>query len=176
MAITYEILTNDNIDILRDLCNELMTFQKTKAYITPERFDSMSFETRLIPSVSSSLENYFIIAKDGDQVVGYAYSNISDKRVYESGQFGKFFDMDSIDVDNVGCLSQFYIREAYRGMGIGSGLFNQSMAWISGYEHINDVFIFVSNGNYDALEFYKSKGFNVSHDILSGFITVLRNI
>lgn len=175
MSITYETLTIENIDTLRNLCNDLMAFQKTKAYITPERFDSMSFETRLIPSVESSKENYFVVAKDGDNVVGYAYSNINHKKVYESGQFGKFFDMDSVEGDYVGCLSQFYIQENYRGMGIGSELFNRSMLWIKDYEWINDIFIFVSNGNNDALEFYKSKGFIVSHDILDGFITVLRN-
>jgi hypothetical protein len=33
----------------------------------------------------------------------------------------------------------------------------------------------VSNGNDDALRFYLGKGFKVNHDILDGFITVLRD-
>lgn len=90
--------------------------------------------------------------------------------------FGKFFDMDSLNRDNVGCLSQFYIKENYRGKGIGSILFNKSMEWINSFDDINDTFIYVSNCNKRAFEFYKSKGFNFSHDILDGFITVMRNL
>jgi predicted FMN-binding regulatory protein PaiB len=54
MSITYEILGTDNIDILKDLCNDLIAFQKNKAHIIPEWFDDISFETRLVPSVSSA--------------------------------------------------------------------------------------------------------------------------
>ena len=46
---------------------------------------------------------------------------------------------------------------------------------LKAFEEIEDYFIFVSNGNINALEFYKRKGFSVSHDILDGFITVLRS-
>ena len=43
------------------------------------------------------------------------------------------------------------------------------------FDDVEDYFIFVSNGNENALEFYQRKGFTVSHEILDGFITVLRN-
>ncbi|UII55876.1 GNAT family N-acetyltransferase [Cytobacillus spongiae] len=175
MAITYIILPEDNISLIKGLCNELMAFQKTKASITPERFDQMSFETRLLPSIRLARDNFVIVAKDEGHVVAYAYSNICDKRVYESGTFGKFFDMDSVAGDTVGCLSQFYIQEGYRGKGIGSVLFNESMKWMNSFEEIEDIFIYVSNGNDEALQFYQSKGFHISHEILDGFITVLRN-
>ncbi len=49
-----------------------------------------------------------------------------------------------------------------------------SMKWLKQFEDVEDYFIFVSNGNTNALEFYKRKGFSVSHDLLDGFITVLR--
>jgi hypothetical protein len=49
------------------------------------------------------------------------------------------------------------------------------MDWFSNFDDIEDIFIFVSNGNDNALEFYLDKGFDVSHQILDGFITVLRN-
>lgn len=173
MSIKYELLENNEVDCLKDLCNDLMAFQKSKSKVTPERFDSMTFETRLMPSIKGARDNYFIIAKDGDDVVAYAYSNICNKNVYNSGAFGKFFEMDSVQGDYVGCLSQFYIKESYRGKGIGSKLFKESINWINSYEDIMDIFIFVSNGNDDALNFYKSKGFKSSHDILGGFITVM---
>jgi len=50
-----------------------------------------------------------------------------------------------------------------------------SMDWLRGFDSIDDIFIFVSNGNDNALKFYLDKGFNVSHKILDGFMTVLRN-
>jgi GNAT superfamily N-acetyltransferase len=86
-----------------------------------------------------------------------------------------FFDFDSVETEDVGCLSQFYIKENYRNLGIGSTLFKKSMEWIDLFKPIKDIFIFVSNGNENALEFYKGKGFKISHQILDGFITVLRN-
>lgn len=174
MNIKYEIIPNEKAEYCRDLCNELMVFQKSKAQIKPELFDSMNFDTRMIPSMKSAIYNYIVVVKDDDKIVGYVYSNISPKEAY-SNNFATFFDLSSISKNNVGCLSQFYIKEEYRKKGIGSVLFNMSMKWLNQFDDVEDYFIFVSNGNYDALEFYKRKGFVFSHKILDGFITVLRN-
>ncbi|MDQ0199429.1 GNAT family N-acetyltransferase [Neobacillus ginsengisoli] len=174
MSIHYEVISDDDISCLKDLCNELMSYQKSKSTIHSELFDSMSFETRMIPSVKSAKKNYILVAKDDNEIVGYVYSNISSKETY-SNVFATFFDLDSVKNEDVGCLSQFYIREEYRNSGIGSVLFNRSMDWLSSFKSIKDLFIFVSNGNDNALKFYQGKGFKVSHQILDGFITVLRN-
>ena len=173
MNITYEVISDDQIEYCRDLCNELMAFQKSKAYITPELFDNMNFDTRMVPSIKSALHNYIVVVKDEDNIVGYVYSNISPKETY-SNDFATFFDLSSVRKENVGCLSQFYIKEEYRQYGVGSKLFNMSMEWLHQFEEVEDYFIFVSNGNDDALEFYNRKGFYFSHEILNGFITVLR--
>lgn len=174
MAITYELISEEQITIVKDLCNELMVYQKSLATIRPELFDGMSFETRLIPSVKNAKANQIIAAMDGDQVVGYVYSNVSPKEVYSS-EFATFFDMESVTGNEVGCLSQFYIKDGYRSMGIGSVLFEKSKEWLDSHHDVHDQFIYVSNGNDSALNFYKSKGFKISHQILDGFITVLRN-
>ncbi|PGM57888.1 GNAT family N-acetyltransferase [Bacillus sp. AFS053548] len=174
MNLTYEVIDKNHIELCRDLCNELMTFQKAKAKIKPELFDSMNFETRLVPSVKKAIHNYIVIVKDKDHIVGYVYSNISPKEVYSS-EFATFFDLSSVHKKNVGCLSQFYIKEEYRKYGVGSELFKMSMTWLKQFDDVEDYFIYVSNGNEDALEFYKRKGFSVSHTILDGFITVLRS-
>lgn len=174
MSIHYEVISDDNIICIKDLCNELMTFQKSKSYIHTELFDGMSFETRMIPSVKSAKENYILIAKDDNEIVGYVYCNISSKETY-SNEFAIFFDLDSVKSDDVGCLSQFYLKDGYRNMGIGTALFDRSMEWLKSFKSISDLFIFVSNGNYNALKFYQGKGFKISHQILDGFITVLRN-
>ncbi|PAB58165.1 GNAT family N-acetyltransferase [Anaeromicrobium sediminis] len=174
MNIKYEIIPSEKVGSCRDLCNELMIFQKSKAKIKPELFDNMNFETRMIPSMKGAIYNYIVVVKDDDKPVGYVYSNISPKETY-SNDFATFFDLSSVSRNNVGCLSQFYIKEEYREQGIGSILFNMSMKWLKQFDHVEDYFIFVSNGNDDALEFYKRKGFAFSHEILDGFITVLRD-
>lgn len=174
MDLIYETIFDEKIECCREICDELMIYQKSKAYIQPELFDDMNFDTRMIPSVKKALHNYTVVVKDEEEIVGYVYSNISPKDTY-SNDFATFFDLSSVSKENVGCLSQFYISEGYRQYGIGSKLFNMSMDWLQQFEDIEDYFIFVSNGNEDALEFYQRKGFSVSHDILDGFITVLRN-
>jgi GNAT superfamily N-acetyltransferase len=174
MNLKYEVIPDEKIESCRDLCNELMAFQKSKAYITPELFETMNFDTRMIPSIQSALHNYTVVVKDDDKIVGYVYSNISPKEAY-SNDFATFFDLSSIRKNNVGCLSQFYIKDEYRQYGVGSILFNMSMEWLKQFDDVEDYFIFVSNGNNEALEFYKRKGFNISHQILDGFITVLRS-
>lgn len=174
MNIQYEILSEADAYRVRELCNELMAFQKSKSTIRTELFDSMCFETRMLPSLTGAKHNFIVLAKDGDTPIGYVYSNICHKSVYNSA-FADFFDLGSVKGEDVGCLSQFFIREGYRGTGVGTALFEMSMNWLSSFKEIEDLFIYVSNGNTNALEFYKSKGFKVSHDILDGFITVLRN-
>lgn len=180
MSIHYEVISENNIACIKDLCNDLMTYQKSKAYIHPELFDGMCFETRMIPCIKSTKANHIIVAKDDNEIVGYTYSNISPKEVYSNNfatlQCDSFFDFDSVKNDDVGCLSQFFIKEGYRNQGIGTVLFNKSMDWLNSFPSIHDVFIFVSNGNDHALKFYLGKGFRISHQILDGFITVLKNI
>ncbi|UOQ45932.1 GNAT family N-acetyltransferase [Halobacillus salinarum] len=174
MNVTYEVIPDANIEECRDLCNQLMNYQKSIAHITPERFDSMNFETRLLPSIQHAKHNFTVVVKDHDELIGYVYSNISPKEAYDN-EFATFFDLASVSNDHVGCLSQFYLKEGYRKFGIGSVLFNKSMNWLSQFQNVGDYFVFVSNGNHQALNFYKQKGFTPTHDILDGFITVLRS-
>jgi GNAT superfamily N-acetyltransferase len=179
MSIHYAVISNDQISCIKELCNELMAYQKSVAYLHTELFDGMNFETRMIPSVKSARANFLVVAKDEQEIVGYAYSNIAPKQIYTNDfatlQCDAFFDFDSVKTDDIGCLSQFYIRDGYRNLGIGSVLFEKSMEWLNSFKAINDLFIFVSNGNDHALKFYQAKGFKISHQILDGFITVLRN-
>jgi GNAT superfamily N-acetyltransferase len=179
LSIHYEVVSEDNIICIKDLCNDLMAYQKSKAHIHPEFFDNMCFETRMLPSVKSAKANYIVTAKEDNEIVGYAYSTIASKKIYSGGfatlQCDAFFDFDSVKTDDVGSLSQFFIKDGYRNTGIGTTMFNMSMNWLNSFERINDLFIFVSNGNDNTLKFYKNRGFRVSHQILDGFIIVLRN-
>ena len=125
MSLIYEVIPYEKIECLRESCNDLMAFQKSRAVIRPELFDNMNFETRLIPSIKKALYNYTVVVKDKGKIVGYVYSNISSKETYAI-EFATFFDLSSVRKENVGCLSQFYIKEDYRQYGLGSKLFNLS--------------------------------------------------
>lgn len=179
MSIEYEVISETEVTVIRDLCNDLMKYQKSKAIVHPEFFDSMCFESRVLPSLKSAKANYVVVARDDDEIIGYAYSTVAPKLTYSGGfatlQCDAFFDFDSVKYEDVGSISQFYLKPGYRNRGVGSELFNMSMEWLETFDSIEDIFIFVSNGNDKALEFYVDKGFDVSHQILDGFITVLRN-
>ncbi|WP_349410077.1 GNAT family N-acetyltransferase [Pseudalkalibacillus sp. SCS-8] len=173
MEITYEIVKDEDVECCREVCNKLMAYQKSLAHYRPELFDDMNFDTRMLSSVKSSTHNFTVVAKADDKIVAYVYSNIAPKENYDN-EFATFFDLSTVRNDDVGCLSNFYIEDGYRGQGIGSVLFNMSMEWLKGFPHVEDYFVFVSNGNDKALEFYQNKGFQYSNKVLDGFITTLR--
>ena len=74
--ITIEVVEDENIEQCRDLCNELMAFQKSKAIIAPEAFNDINYETRLQASFEHSPTNQLIVVKDDDVPVGYIFSTI----------------------------------------------------------------------------------------------------
>ncbi|MGC7870598.1 GNAT family N-acetyltransferase [Desulfosporosinus sp. SYSU MS00001] len=165
--ITIEVVKDGNIEQCRELCNELMAFQKSKASIDPVRFDTMSFDTRMKKSYESSLENNIIVAKDNGIPIGYAFSTVEDT---EHGKYsGLYPEWDNLP-KRIGCLSNLYFRNKYRGLGLGSKMFEMSMEWLESFPDINLIFIYVSNGNNTALEFYLNRGFTYSHDAWGGFI------
>ncbi len=169
--ITIEVVRDGNIEQCRDLCNELMAFQKSKAVMEPERFDTMSFDTRMKKSYEISLESQVLVVKDSGIPVGYSFSTIEDtQKSRSSGQYtGLYPEWDSFP-QKIGCLSNLYFREKYRGMGLGSRLFEMSMEWLEGFPDVDLILIYVSNGNDDALSFYLNRGFTFSHDVYGGFI------
>lgn len=182
MTIKIEVLSDENIEQCRDLCNELMSFQKSLAIISPAAFDNMNFETRLKASFESSPINQIIIAKDNDIPIGYVFSTIEnvnggDKShipdwapVNSSHEVKGFYPDWSNFPSKVGCINHLFFKESYRGMGIGSKLLNMAMEWIESFPDVNVSFVYISNGNDAALDFYIKHGFTFSHDVFGGFI------
>jgi hypothetical protein len=85
--ITYELITDGNIEICRDLCNALMAFQKEQATIGKEAFDMMNFDTRMKVSYAGALRAHVVVAKDGDKAVGYIFSTIDETPEEARGYF-----------------------------------------------------------------------------------------
>ncbi|NBD25178.1 GNAT family N-acetyltransferase [Paenibacillus glycinis] len=178
-TITVEIVQDGNIEPCRELCNELMAFQKSRATLAPELFDAMNFDTRMKRSYASALESQVILVKDDGVPVGYAFSTIDNiarsKHAYPDwapraeGSQGFYPDWDDLP-DKVGCLNNLYLRDGYRHLGLGSKLFGMAMEWLDSFSDVDVIFIFVSNGNEAALDFYLGRGFAFSHDVFGGFI------
>jgi len=57
MKIDFDIISEDNIICIKDLCNDLMDYQKSRAYLHPELFDNMCFETKKLPAIKSAKAN-----------------------------------------------------------------------------------------------------------------------
>ena len=180
--LSIEIVKDGNIEQCRDLCNELMAFQKSKATMAPEAFDGMSFETRLKPSFERALRSRLIVVKDDGVPVGYVFSTIdvvpqddqpdipawAPVRAGEKA-LGLYPDWVT-PLEKVGCLSQLYFRDEYRGMGLGGKLICMAMEWLGSFPDCNLAFVYISNGNDDAYDVYIRKGFTFSHDVFGGFI------
>ncbi len=180
--ITLEIVRDGNIEQCRDLCNALMTFQKSKAVMVPEAFDGMNFDTRLKASFARSPRNQLIVAKDDDTPVGYVFSTMDtiskeDKTdipawaPVKSGEpvLGFYPNWDTLP-ETVGRLSQLYVRDEYRGTGLGSRLTDMALSWLRSFPESELAFVYISNGNDAAYDFYLRKGFIYSHDVYGGFI------
>jgi len=178
--ITFEVVENDDIEQCRDLCNELMSFQKSQAVISPEGFNSMNFDTRMKLSYESALEKQVIIVKDDEEPFGYIFSTIDmvteemrdmwpDWVPRTTGGVGFYPEWLSLP-QKVGCLSNLYLRDAYKGHGFGSKLCEMSMEWLGSFTDVPISFVYISNGNDRAYEFYIRKGFIPSHDVFGGFI------
>ena len=177
--ITIELVADGNIEQCRELCNALMAFQKSQAVLSPESFDQMTYETRLKASYDNSPVSQLVVAKDCGVPVGYVFSTIEnvssgDKSSLpdwapQLGDEMKGFYPDWAP-DKVGCLNHLYFDPAYRGRGLGSLLLGDAMAWLESFDDVGVTFVYISNGNKAALDFYLKNGFVFSHDVFGGFI------
>ncbi|MBI0583975.1 MAG: GNAT family N-acetyltransferase [Methanomassiliicoccus sp.] len=171
--IRYEIVRDGGIEQCRELCDELMSFQRSKARMRQELFDAMNFDTRMRPSYERALDKQVVVAKDDGVPVGYVLSTIDSMESMTNSPFKLLPPEDALP-PKIGCLSNLYVREGYRGTGMGSRLFDQAMEWLTGFKDVDRIYVFISNGNDAAHRFYAKRGFVYSHEVLGGFITALR--
>jgi len=186
MAITLKTIEGDNIEMCRELCNELMAFQKSKATFHPENFDMMNFETRLKRSYDGAKEKQLVVAYDGEKPIGYVFSTVETvgeearsfvpawAKNYDSIENMTGFYPDWLELpQKLGSVNNLYVKPEYQGQKLGSTLFQTAMDWLKGYEDVQYVFIDVSNGNTRAYDYYLRHGFQLSHQVFGGFIQAL---
>ncbi len=169
-----------DIEICRELCNDLMKFQKSKAFMMPEVFDYMNFDTRMKVSYDTAERSHVVVAMEEGLAVGYVFSTV--EAVTESNEVPGFAQGLTEEQKKSGLypkwmtpqlaghLNNLYLRPEYRSTGLGKRLFDASMEWLEAQPDIKHLFIHVSNGNTRAGEFYVKNGFTFSHDVFGGFI------
>ncbi|GHT80515.1 hypothetical protein FACS1894130_11810 [Spirochaetia bacterium] len=180
--LTIEVITGEAIEQCRELCNELMAFQKSKAHFHPESFDRMNFDTRMKKSYEGALDSHIAVVKDKGIPVGYVFSTV-DMVTEEAknmiadwappgskGFYPEWFKVPQ----KVGCISNLYLREQYRNLGLGEALFKLAMEWLESIPDMEANFVYVSNGNDDAMKFYLNHGYTPSHEVYGGFINALQ--
>ncbi len=179
--LTIEVVKDGNIEQCRELCNELMAFQKSKAFMAPEVFDLMNFDTRMKSSFEEALVSQTIVAKDKGVPIGYVFSTIEQVEGVDgpfpdwapkgNGEMIRGFYPDWPDLpEKAGCLSNLYFRDGYRGLGLGTKMLGMAMEWLESFPDVDLTFVYISNGNDAALKFYLDHGFTYSHEVLGGFI------
>lgn len=181
-ALVYETIIGADIEQCRELCDELMAFQQAQATISPESFNGMNFDTRLKKSFESTPDSQVVVVKDRGVPVGYVFSTIEsisdgDKsyvpdwappRITDDYR-GFYPDWPELPA-RCGCLNNLYLRPAYQGQGLGGELFSRTMDWMKSFNDVDVVFVYISNGNENALKFYLKHGFTFSHNVFGGFI------
>jgi ribosomal protein S18 acetylase RimI-like enzyme len=182
--IAFETVTNGNIEPCRELCNELMAFQKSQAKLLPEVFDQMNFDTRMKLSYQQAIASHVAIARDGGVPIGYIFSTIEnvaqkDSNIPEwaatisSGEILGFYPKWEKLPERTGCVNNLYIRKEFQGLRLGEKMMDMSMEWFKTFDDVEYVFVYISNGNDGALRFYKKHGFSHSHEVFGGFIHAL---
>ncbi len=165
MNLAYEyskVTKKEDIEVIRPLVDQLFKLQAERAEEKwKPMLSSMTVESRLHPDFEAEVYPYadtqLIMVKDEDinRYVGFAYSTM-----------GR---------DQKGNLKLYFIEEPYRGKGIGSKLFKDAMEFIEAHKP-EEILIYVSNGNEQALNFYMNKGFRFKSVVFGGMVTELTNL
>jgi GNAT superfamily N-acetyltransferase len=182
-TITFQIVEDGNIEPCRHLCNELMAYQQSKAKLMPEVFDKMNFDSRMKSSFELALASHVVIAWDIEPI-GYIFSTIENVSYKDShipdwasnisdGEILGFYPKWENLPEKTGCINNLYLRKEYQGTGLGAKLMDMAMEWLRSSTGIDIVFVYISNGNDGAMDFYKKAGFEHSHEVFGGFIHAL---
>jgi len=182
-SISYDDFEEGPIDFLKDLCNGLMTFQAERALIRPDVMASMNFENRFLPDYNSAESKYVAVARDGLVPVGFAYAavgsvdsdSLTHKPEWAADLKGTGFYPEDYDVPaRIGTFKLLFISSEYRGMKIGEVLSDMIMTWLGKQRDLDDLWVYVANGNEVVGRFYEKLGFNFSHSVFDGLVSAYR--
>ena len=181
--IKIQDISNSNISICRELCDELMKYQADKARLKSDILSEMTFENRLKPSFENAQMKKVLVAFYNDYPIGYVFAEVSDvtedlryyvpnwaKNIYKKEHLIFYSEKQELPT-RLGTFNNIYIKPEYHGLKLGHQLSTEVMTWMKNIEGISGIYVYVSNGNEQVVEFYKRFGFQFSHNVLGGFIT-----
>lgn len=181
-TIKIKDISSGDVEICRELCEELMQFQASQSTIGTDVLESMTFDNRLKPSFEKAQLKKLLVAFDGNEAIGYVYADAADlteevrdyvpdwaKTIYQDGHL-IFFPHKQKFPARLGTFNNLYIKPSYHGLGLGDTLSQSVMDWLKGIDKIDGIYVYVSNGNEKVADFYKKYGFDYSHKVLGGFI------
>jgi ribosomal protein S18 acetylase RimI-like enzyme len=177
--INYKVVTTDNIDFLEGLCNQLMRFQADYATIHPDIMASMNYNNRLKIEYANTLRKRMIVAYDEERPVGFALAtiesvaeeNLKGKPGWAAELDGIGFYPENYEVPRtIGTFKLLYVDDEYRDLSIGRQLSNMIMVWLNSHEDVDDLWVYVANGNEIVGKLYEKYGFRLSHRVFNGFI------
>ncbi|MCG6191294.1 GNAT family N-acetyltransferase [Maribellus maritimus] len=160
-----------------------MDYQASKPYIRTDVLQEMTFDNRLKPSFENAQMKKVLVAFDDKNPIGYVYAEVADvtedlkyyvpewaNNIYRQGQYIFYLDEQDLPA-RLGTFNNIYIKPEYHGLNIGYQLSNKVMEWMKNIDGITGIYVYVSNGNEQVVDFYKKFGFQSSHNVLGGFIT-----
>lgn len=179
IKIKYKVITTDNIDFLEGLCNQLMKFQADHARIRADIMASMNYNNRLKLEYANTQRKHLVVAYDKEKPVGFAFAtigsvteeNLKGKPGWASDLNGIGFYPENYAVPNtIGTFKLLYVDNEYRNLNIGKQLSKMIMAWLNSHEDVDDLWVYVANGNEIVGKLYEKYGFRLSHSVFNGFI------
>ena len=184
-SIRYEDFENGEIVFLKNLCNDLMAFQASRAKIKPEVIEAMSFENRLVPDFQEAFKRVITVAWDGNIAVGFAFATVNDinkininyRPTWARDLNGIGFYPKDYDVPRrIGTFKLLYVMPEYRDLHIGAELSSRIMTWLKSQQDADDLWVFVANGNEDVASFYEKLGFHFSHSVFGDFVRAYKKV
>lgn len=181
--IKIQDISNGDIEICKELCNELMDYQASKSHTSTDVLKNMSFDNRLKPSFENAQMKKLLVAFDNMHPIGYVYADVADitedlkyyvpdwaKSIYKEGQL-IFYPHEQLFPSRLGTFNNIYIKPEYHGLKLGYQMSNMVLEWMKSIIGTSGIYVYISNGNEQVIDFYKRFGFQYSHKVLGGFIT-----
>ena len=97
------------------------------------------FEEDYLDSFYENKDNIIFVAEHNNKVIG-------------------FLSVNNYKEDGYIYLDDYYIREEYRGKGIGSELMNMAISYAK-EDHVDRIMTHVESANKSSIDFYKNRGF-----------------
>ncbi len=129
-------LERNCLDRIKPLWESLNAYHLSKSTSFKKHFSTFTFERRM-ETLGRRDHLIAFVAEDNDKPVGYCIASVD----------GVLGEIDSL-----------FVKEAYRGKGIGEGLMTFGLNWLEEHD-CETIRVSIAEGNQDVLDFYRKFGF-----------------